>query len=248
MYPVLFQIGPLSIYSYGVMIALGVVTSLIILNHYALREHNNPDTVANLTFLMVISGFFGARFFYVIQNFQSHYRYHFLDVFKVWEGGLILYGGVFVAAIFLFMATRKLKIPLFLITDMFVPCLALTQAFGRIGCFLEGCCWGKPTHFCWGVQFPLLEGKVHPVQLYESVFCFFLFVILHQRYRVKHFQGEITLLYFILYSIARFILEFFRGDQKTLFFMLTLPQIISLVLLSVMVLVGILIPRRSPRA
>lgn len=209
MRPILFHIGPLPVYSFGAMIALGVFLSLFLLNGKSRRTGfpSSPEIAADLVFVTVLSGFLGGRLFYIFEN-AAFYLREPLNVFALWEGGLIFYGGVAGSLAGLFIAMKMKKIPYGKGLDFLIPYVALTHAFGRIGCFLNACCTGKPCDLPWAVT---VEGaRLHPVQIYEAVFNFGLFLFLNARYEKKKFDGEIICLYFIFYAAGRFVFEFFR--------------------------------------
>ena len=212
MKPVLFHLGPFPVYSFGAVIALGVFLSLFLIGRKSRRTGfpATPEIAADLVFVTLFSGFAGGRLFYIFENL-SWYRHAPLRIFAIWEGGLIFYGGVAgsLAGLFLFMRIKK--IPFLKGLDFLIPYEALVHAFGRIGCFLNGCCAGKACNLPWAVT---VEGgaRLHPVQLYEAVFNFLLFLFLNARYEKKKFDGEIISLYFMIYAAGRFIFEFYRTN------------------------------------
>jgi phosphatidylglycerol---prolipoprotein diacylglyceryl transferase len=162
-----------------------------------------------MSFMILVWGFLGARLFYVVQNF-AYYAAEPFKFFAVWEGGLIFYGGAISAFLGLLLTARKKKWPFWKTLDFLVPYGALTQAFGRIGCFLNGCCFGKACNLPWAVRFPELPYAVHPTQLYEAFYDIMLFAFLTARRKRVRFEGEITLLYLLLYGIGRYMIEFMR--------------------------------------
>jgi phosphatidylglycerol:prolipoprotein diacylglycerol transferase len=210
MRPVLFSFGSLHLYSYGFSIALGVLFSLFLMRQRALKTgFPKPDEVFDIAFTILVWGFLGARLFYVIQNF-SYYAGEPLKIFAVWEGGLIFYGGAIAAFAGISLECRKRQRPFWKTLDFIVPYGALTHAFGRIGCFLNGCCFGKACDLPWAVQFPEIPYAVHPTQIYEAVFDLALFAFLLARRERARFEGEIALLYFLLYGFGRYLIEFLR--------------------------------------
>lgn len=226
MRPILFHIGPFSIYSFGVMVALGVLLSLTLMTRKAKRTGFPAGEGAfDIVFVAIAAGFAGARLYYVLQNI-SWYAGHPLDIFKIWEGGLIFYGGMLTSALTLYLWARFQRISFWKTLDFIVPYTALTHAFGRIGCFLNGCCFGKTCSLPWAVSFPESAGPVHPTQLYEAAFDLALFLFLARRYDQKHGEGEITVLYFMLYAVARFLIEGLRENPTAGF--LTINQWISI--------------------
>jgi phosphatidylglycerol:prolipoprotein diacylglycerol transferase len=210
MNPVLFSFGPVHLYSYGLSIALGVLLSLFLMRRRARKEgFPGEDDVLDISFSVLVWGFIGARLFYVIQNF-SYYVTEPFRIFAVWEGGLIVYGGLIMGLAGFWIALRRKKIPFWKMLDFIVPYIALSQAFGRIGCFLNGCCFGKACDLPWAVRFPGIPYAVHPAQLYEAFYDIVLFVFLLERKKRARFEGEIALLYFLLYGMGRYMLEFVR--------------------------------------
>lgn len=219
MKPILFSLGPFQLYSFGVMVLLGLLFSLYLMNRRALRDgFPKKEYAADLVFVVVLFGFLGGRLFYVLQN-RSWYAEHPLRIFAFWEGGLIFYGGVLTSLAALFAVMRQKDIPYFRGLDFLLPYVALTQAFGRIGCFLNGCCYGNPCPYPWCVPFPGFANPMHPAQLYESAYDFLLFIFLNRLYGKKQFAGQVTAVYFMLYAAGRFVIEFFRaGNPFWLFF------------------------------
>ncbi len=210
MKPILFSIGPLHLYSYGFCIAVGLLVSLFLMKRSALREgFPGPDEVFDIAFVILVWGFLGARLFYVFQNF-SYYMSEPLKIFAVWEGGLIFYGGAVAALVGFGLTVRRKKWPFWKTLDFLAPYGALTHAFGRIGCFLNGCCSGKICRLPWAVRFPEFPYAVHPTQLYEALYDIILFAFFVQRRKQIRFEGEIGLLYFLLYGMGRFVIEFLR--------------------------------------
>ncbi|OGW84998.1 MAG: prolipoprotein diacylglyceryl transferase [Omnitrophica bacterium RIFCSPHIGHO2_02_FULL_46_11] len=232
MHPILVSLGPVHLYSFGILVAVGVLCAVMLLRANAKQISINPDLIVDLAIVVVLSGFTGARIFYIIQ-FWDYFRSSPLDVFKIWEGGIVLYGGLVGGLTGFIIFTKVKQLPFLSVLDSFVPALALAQGFGRIGCFLNGCCYGKETHWPWAVSFPFLKYPVHPTQIYESVFNFslaaFLLFLFYRRYK----SGTVVAAYFILYPAGRFIFEFFRGDNLVVFLNLTLYQWISLAFIGI---------------
>jgi len=210
MKPVLFSFGSLSLYSFGVMVGLGILLSITLMMRHAKREGIfTRDDIFDFVFVIVFFGFIGGRLFYVFENF-SYYVSNPLSIFKIWEGGLIFYGGQLFALLGGLLFVRRKKMSLWPALDFVTPYIALSHAFGRIGCFLNGCCYGKFCDLPWGVKFPRLGYHVHPTQLYEAFFNVALFVFLYVLTPKKKFKGQIALLYFMGYAMSRFTIEFWR--------------------------------------
>ncbi len=218
MRPVLFHIGPLPLYSFGFVISLGLILALYLMSRRSKRTgFPLNDDASDLVFITVAAGFLGARIQYIFQN-ADWYLEHPLKIFAIWEGGLIFYGGMISSLIVLAICMRAKKIPFLKGLDFLMPYVAMVHAFGRIGCFFNGCCYGKVCDLPWAVRFPGLESAIHPTQLYEAVFDFLLFIFLNKRYETKRFEGEISCLYFVIYPAGRFIIEFFRTEPSWMFF------------------------------
>ena len=223
MFPEICRIGPFTLHSYGVLIALGVFVSLFWMTKIA-RQTGFPseEKVFDLVFVTVFAGFVGSRIFYVIQEWDW-YSQHPLEIFQIWKGGLVYYGGMILAFAGFYGYVRWARLSFLTSADFTIPFIALTHGFGRIGCFLNGCCFGRGSH---------------PVQLYEAFFNFALAFFLIRLYLAKRrFTGQITALYLILYPVGRFVIEYFRGDQLPWLGPLTLHQVLSVVF----ILVGILL-------
>lgn len=215
MIPVLVSLGSFHLYSYGLSIAVGVMLSLFLMQHRAKREgFPAGEDIMDMAFVIVLWGFVGARLFYVLQNLE-YYLSAPLKFFAVWEGGLIFYGGIFVGMVGFIRFVRKKKLPFWKLLDFVAPYVALAHAFGRLGCFLNGCCYGKVCDLPWAVRFPELAHRVHPAQLYEAFFDLVLFFLLLSRAKRAKFEGEISLLYLLLYAMGRYLIEFLREPSWT---------------------------------
>lgn len=240
MHQICFEIGSFSIRWYGVMAALGFMSAMFIFNYLRAYSGLNADQTANLSMLAIFGGLFGARLFYVIQ-FWPQFRNNLWEIIRVDHGGLVFYGGFIVATLIFIWYCRKHKLNMLGVLDIAAPALALGHVFGRIGCLLNACCFGKPTS-CWlGVHYPrgVLPPRFdydvarHPVQLYESCANFILFIVLFSLVG-KLKRGRVAALYFCLYGIIRFIDEFFRGDHTdAILKVFTRAQLIGLILIPI---------------
>jgi phosphatidylglycerol:prolipoprotein diacylglycerol transferase len=239
MCPVIFKLGPIFIYSYGLMIGIGVVM------------------VMWLSELVVfLASIVGGRLLRVFLD-RGDYAYDLLKIFKIWEGGFDFYGGLILAIPIGIWYLKRKKLPVLNTVDLVITYVPLATAFGRLGCFLQGCCHGTLTTVSWAVRSPkwfsaqdgiigtpafvqhvnmhLIESSdtlslpVHPTQLYSSLYLFIIFFILVILRKHKHFNGEILSAFFIAYSIARFFNEFLRGDAQKTFFGISLYQLCSIV-------------------
>ena len=207
MHPILFRFHSLIFYSYGFFVALAVLASFIIAGGRAKAYGFTPGLVGDFIFLFFLTGVMGARLFFVLQHWGT-YQWKLWSVLSIQEGGLVWYGGFIVATIFGLIYARWKKQPILKLCDFFAPILPLAQGLGRLGCFFNGCCYGK-----WGL----------PVQLFEASVLAALSGALFLLSRRNRPDGVLFVDYLILASGARFVLEFFRGDQEH-FSSLTLPQ------------------------
>ncbi|MBN1881971.1 MAG: prolipoprotein diacylglyceryl transferase [Deltaproteobacteria bacterium] len=218
MHPVLFSIDGLTIYTYGLCMSVAFLVSFGWGLLEVKRRGLSVETGIDLTFWALISGLFFSRLAYVLVNL-SFFIANPLRTVMIWEGGLVWYGAFFgaIAAGAIFFRAHKLNGWLW--ADIAAPFFALGQGIGRIGCFMAGCCYGRPTDLCWGVVFTKSEiaplgVPLHPAQLYAVVANLLLFLFLFQRRRRSNFDGEQILAYVILYAVLRSILEVFRGDPR----------------------------------
>jgi len=240
MYPILFQIGSFRIHTYGVFIALGFLTGIVLALREAKRVGEKPENILDLSFYSIIAAIVGSRLFYIILNYQ-YYIENPLEMIKIWSGGLVFYGGFVLALIVGIWYIRKSHLPLWKTADVMAPSIAIGQAIGRLGCFSAGCCYGKVTTLPWAVTFSNPECLAnlgvprHPTQLYSSLNDLFIFLILTVVKRFKKFDGLLIWLYVLLYSITRSIIEIFRGDDRGLVFggTLSISQFIGIVLVPI---------------
>lgn len=235
MHPVLIKIGPISIYSYGVMVALGFGLATLLVIKNAGRGGLDKNRIIDFAILALTAGIVGARLFYVLLNIE-YYRANPFEIFDLSKGGLVWYGGFSSASLVSIWYLKKNGIQFWIFADLVAPYIALGQSLGRIGCFLNGCCFGieSSSHFPLAVIFPGGQALRHPAQIYSSLALLFIFFILRIWHERPHFNGQIFLGYCILYSMKRFILEFLRGDNPgTAFFNLTISQAISILVFSI---------------
>ena len=255
MCPIIFKIGPILIYSYGLMIGIGVILAMWLSEKNGKKEGLNPLKILDLMLVVFLASVVGGRLARVSLDW-SDYVSNPLKIFKIWEGGFDFYGGLILALPIGIWYLQRNKLPVLNTIDLVITYVPLAHAFGRVGCFLEGCCYGTLTTVPWAVRFPkwfsardgiigtpafiqhvnmhLIEPSatfslpVHPTQVYSSLCLFIIFFILVILRKYKHFNGEILSAYFIFYSIDRFFMEFLRGDAKKIFFGISLYQLCSI--------------------
>ncbi len=218
MHPILFRIGPLTIHTYGVLVATGFFLGLGLAMKTAGREGIGKEQILDLGFFILIAALVGSRLLFVITEWR-YYLKNPIGILKLWEGGLVFYGGLLLAIPVAIFYIRRHSLPLWKTADIFAPAIAIGHSIGRLGCFAAGCCYGKPTDLPWAVTFSNPECltpkgvPLHPTQLYESIGEFAIFIVLMITRRAKSFDGQLFWLYVMLYAPLRFLVEFFRGDD-----------------------------------
>ena len=219
MYPVLVRLGPLTIHTYGFLIATAFLVALWLAAGQARKVGLAYDKVTDQAFYTLVAGLAGSRLFYVATNW-SYYAANPLDIVKIWEGGLVFYGGVLMALPVAVYMAKKDALPLWDAADIWATSIALGHAIGRLGCFCAGCCYGKPAGgLPWAVVFNdpgtlAVKGvPLHPVQIYESAAEVLNFMILVALRRRQSFRGQLFWVYILNYSIIRAVAEVFRGDE-----------------------------------
>ncbi len=235
MYPVLFKIGPITIYTYGFFVFLGVLFSYLICKKRAGEVGIDKKVFSNIFFWALISGFIGARLVYLITKWQYFIEEPLSLILN--RSGFVFYGGVIFGLVALVFFAKRYKIKFLKITDLLALGAPLGHALGRIGCFFYGCCYGIITESFLGIQFPNsspagLEGvKVVPTQLISSGFLFILFLFLFTVRKKIRGIGRLTGYYLFFYALFRFIIELFRGDPRGFFLILSTSQWISILVI-----------------
>lgn len=255
--PIPFIDKAIPVHSYGFMMAIGFFVGVFVARWRAKKEGVDPNLISDLGIYVLCAGICGARLFFVIENF-GEYKDNLIDIFKVYEGGLVFYGGLICSFFTLLVFMKRKNLPFLKILDILFVSSVLGLAFGRIGCFLNGCCYGDVASsglFC-AVRFPktvdhegLINGSpvflhhferglvglsdgfslpVHPSQLYSSISCVFIFFILNTFWKYKKKDGNVMLMFGVIYSAYRFCIEFIRDDNRLLFDSLTISQNISI--------------------
>jgi phosphatidylglycerol:prolipoprotein diacylglycerol transferase len=225
MHPILFTIGPITIYSYGVMLATAVLVCTYLLSLDAKRYHISQETAYDLVFWCMLWGILGARIFYVFIEW-SYFSDNLWEIPMLQKGGLAWQGGFLGGTLAGVWFARSKKISIRPLMDLAAPYIALGQSIGRIGCFLNGCCYGKPV--AWGIYYPVHQARLYPTQLFETVGLFIIFLILKNAQARPHQAGFIFVFYLWLAAIERFAVEFYRADHVTYWLGLSLAQYIAM--------------------
>ncbi|MFM2295623.1 MAG: Phosphatidylglycerol--prolipoprotein diacylglyceryl transferase [Verrucomicrobiota bacterium] len=217
MHPVFFYVGNLPVHAYGVCVALAVIAGLWTASRRGLREKFHPETIYDLGPWLIIGGLVGARALHVVSYWREEFADKpFAEIFMVWRGGLVFYGGFLGALLAFYLFTRRKKISFWKLADVLAPSIALGNVFGRIGCLLFGCCYGRACELPWAIHFPRDHethgAGVHPTQLYDALLNLALYAALAWQFRRKKFDGQTFALFLMGYAIARSVVEMFRGD------------------------------------
>lgn len=220
MHPEICRIGPFTIYSYGLMLVVAFIVASTLAGMQAKRQHIHQDAIFNFTLLVFISGIIGARIFFILEN-SGYYFSHPQEMVMLQHGGLSWFGGLILGNFFGVLYLKKKKLPIYKVLDLIVPFVALGQAIGRVGCLLNGCCFGK---------------TLIPIQIYSSLILTCIFIFLRFLQDRPHKEGRIFYMYLLLYSAKRFFVEFWRVDNEIIIFGLTLFQILSAAILLILFL------------
>lgn len=248
MHPILFKIPGLQIpvFSFGVMMVIAVSSALGLAAWRAKREKLDPDTIADMAFLVILFGLVGARLTYVVTEWGRPGMRSLVDAVAIWRGGIVLYGSI-LGGIAGFVTYRALRaFPVLPTMDVIAPSLAIGIAFGRIGCFVNGCCYGDRCQLPWAVSFPQKSGPwydhvsqgwisktalrslpVHPTQLYSALDGFLLLALLTAYYPLRKRDGEVLALLMVTLPITRFLIETLRDDDSVFWAGMTVAQVIS---------------------
>jgi len=228
MHPIICQIGPFTVYSYGLMLALAFIIAQRLALRQAAKHGIAADIISGVCFVAVIFGLIGARAFYVLNNLQFFMSYP-LEILMLQHGGLSWFGGMFLAILAAICYLKIKKFSVYRTLDLLAPFVVLAQAIGRIGCFLNGCCYGRPSRF--GIYVDAGHVALIPTQIYSTLMLLLIFVFLRFiQERPAQKAGTVFFLYILLYSVKRFFIEFFRGDSSPVLWGLTLFQLFSAVL------------------
>ena len=227
MHPEFIKIGNFVIYWYGVMVAIGIFVSCFIFQKISLKNGYSENITSKLLLWLIFWSIIGARVLHILVHFPYYYG-HPLDIIKIRNGGLAIEGGIIAGLLFIVIFCKINHLKTIEILDLVALVVPLGQAIGRIGCFLNGCCYGKKTDFIFGVKFPHLSYKVHPTQLYYSFSYFIFFLFLWLLYKKKVKDGIIFSSYLLFFSLLRYLMDFLRGDLKGTFLFLYPTQLIAI--------------------
>jgi len=258
MHPILFKLGLLTVHTYGLMYVLGILAAIALSEYRYQREGGQPGIITDLAFPVILGVLIGARTLFVIVE-HEYFLHNPLEIFMIWKGGLVFYGGLIGGALAFFMIARIRKLELWHLADTVAPGIALGHAIGRWGCFFAGSCYGRPTNVPWAVTYSdpnslardIIGIPVHPTQLYSSAFLLLLCGLLMFIGSRSSFRGQVIASYGILYGVFRFFIEFLRGDPRGTVivagFTLSTSQAVSLVLVPFSIGVYLYLKKRGTK-
>lgn len=244
MHSILLKLGPITIYSYGFMLMLAFLAGTLVATRVARRRGIPGDVVLDLVAYLLIAALIGARVLYVaLPENWSYFQNNLGEIGKIWTGGLSFHGGLLGGVLAGAWFCRRRQLPFLLMADILMPSLALGYAIGRLGCFLNGCCYGAPTDLPWAFRFhdPPVTGPLtapsHPTQIYASLINLGIFALLWGLAMRKTRPGQVFFAYLALYAVYRFGIEFLRKGYTAREWLggLTEAQVGSLVMLVVTV-------------
>jgi phosphatidylglycerol:prolipoprotein diacylglycerol transferase len=244
MHPILFHIGSFTVYSYGLMIALGIVAGVAYLVIQGKREVDLTFDQANALFLYIfLAALIGGKVFL----FLEEPRVYFAHVERLLKGaGFVFYGSFLFSVPTMLWFFKRNKLDTFKMLDIMAITTCLVHMFGRIGCFMAGCCYGNPTTSVFGVSFTdpacYADPKgvpLHPTQLYEASYIFMVMIFLFYMRSRRKFYGQLFLLYLLLYGAGRIAIEIFRGDQTRgyVFNVISHSQFIAMMIMMLVLLI-----------
>jgi phosphatidylglycerol---prolipoprotein diacylglyceryl transferase len=259
-YPKLFDLGPFTVYTYGVLLAASYLLGLWLAVKRGKARGLDANRVLDLGIYIIIAALVGAKLLLLIVDFDQ-YKGNPAELLSLARSGGVFYGGLILAVAVAFYYIARHRMPMWTTTDAFAPGIALGHVTGRLGCFAAGCCWGQPTDVPWGVIFtnPLAAAQVgtplgirlHPTQLYEAgAELLILGLLLATEKRGRAFPGRTFWLYMLLYALSRYIIEIYRGDPRGVvpFLDISTSQFISLVLGPLSLLMLLWLSRTVPTA
>jgi phosphatidylglycerol:prolipoprotein diacylglycerol transferase len=255
MFPRLLELGPVTVYTYGVLLAAAYLLGLKFAMVRAKARELDAARVLDLGIYIIIAALVGAKLLLLVTDFQT-FRNDPAELLTLARSGGVFYGGLLLAVGVALWYIRRVGLPLWTTCDVFAPGIALGHAIGRFGCFFAGCCYGKPTTLPWGITFtdPFAAANVgtplntplHPTQLYEAGAELLIlgFLLSTERFG-RRFAGRTFWVYILLYSISRYIIEFFRGDERGNVGPLSTSQFISIILAPLAIVMLVYLARRA---
>jgi phosphatidylglycerol---prolipoprotein diacylglyceryl transferase len=255
MFPRLFELGPITVYTYGVLLAAAYLFGLQLARVRARARGLDANRILDLGIYIIISALIGAKLLLLITDFRT-FSSNPRELLTLARSGGVFYGGLILAVVVALVYIRKIGLPLWTTCDVFAPGIALGHVIGRFGCLFAGCCYGKETSVPWAITFhdPFAASNVgtplgvplHPTQLYEAgAELLILTVLLLTERKGRPFPGRTFWLYMLLYAVSRFVIEFYRGDERGMVGMFSTSQFISLLLAPLAIVMLVYLSRRT---
>lgn len=231
MYPILFSTPWFNVYSYGLLIALGYTLGTLIILREARREGLDYEAIFDMLLMQLIVGILGSRLLFVLE--YSPEKLNFKDFFALEQGGLTFYGAVISSIIFDLLYLKYKKMPFWQVIDCVGYGLPAGIALARVGCLLNGCCFGVTCDCPWGIVFPQAGNYPrHPAQIYESLGALLIWYLLYRLKPVRRNYGETFLACMASYGLVRFIVEFYRAENPKIWLGMTMAQFIGLIMIT----------------
>lgn len=254
MYPRLLELGSITLYTYGVLLAAAYLLGLRLAMVRAAKRGLDQARILDLGIYIIIAALLGAKLLLLVTDFST-FRQDPRELLTLARSGGVFYGGLILAVIVALWYIRRAGLPLWTTCDAFAPGIALGHVIGRFGCLFAGCCYGKPTSEPWAITFtdPFAAANVgtplgvplHPTQLYEAgAELLILIALLFTERKGKPYAGRTFWLYMLLYAISRFVIEFYRGDERGNVGVLSTSQFISVLLAPLAIVMLVYLSRR----
>jgi phosphatidylglycerol:prolipoprotein diacylglycerol transferase len=243
MHPILFRVGDWPVYSYGVLLALAYLAGMQLAVMRGRRNGLDGAKLMDFGIYIIISALLGAKLMLIAVEFD-YFKSQPRELLSLVRAGGVFYGGLIAALLVGLWLVGRYKLPAWKTADMIAPGIAVGHVIGRLGCFMAGCCYGRPTDVPWAVTFtdPIASANVgtplnvplHPTQLYDAgaELVILAFLLATER-RGRPFAGRTFWLYMLLYAISRYIVEIYRNDERGVFFHMPTSQFISILIVPV---------------
>ena len=254
MHPILFEVAGFPVYTYGLLLAAAYLIGLQFALVRARTRGLDPNRVMDLGMWIILSALAGAKLLLVIVEFDTYRNPS--ELWTLMRSAGVFYGGLIAAVVVALWYLWRHRMPVWTVTDVFAPGIALGHVVGRLGCLFAGCCFGRPTSVPWAIEFHSqyaaqnvgtpLDVPLHPTQLYEaSAELFILGILLATERKGRPFPGRTFWLYMLFYAISRFVIEFYRGDSRGTIGAFSTSQFVSIVLVPLSIVMLIWLGRRS---
>jgi len=246
MHPILFEVGNWPVYSYGVLLALAYLAALQLAVVRARRIGIDGSKIMDLGIYLIIAALVGAKLMLIVVDLK-YFIAQPREILSLVRAGGVFYGGLIAALLVAVWLVRRYNLSLWTTADLFAPGIALGHVIGRFGCLMAGCCYGRPTSVPWAITFTNPEAAanvgtplgvpLHPTQLYDAgAELAILLVLLFTERKGKTFAGRTFWLYVLLYGISRFVIEFFRGDDRGIILGVSTSQFVSLIMVPIAII------------